>query len=128
MSAGLGPWLLALALALGPAGQWKLEEAGGGLRVPGESVQLSCRGSGFSFGNYYVWWYRQSPRGSFEWVSFIDNSGRGQHNRAAVQDRATASRINSRSEAYLSLRALEPRDSAQYFCAVHTGTGNSVEL
>ncbi|XP_017694871.1 PREDICTED: uncharacterized protein LOC108509802 [Lepidothrix coronata] len=74
MSAGLGPWLLGLALALEPAGlwaQWRLEEAGGGHRAPGDSVLLSCRGSGFNFGLYVVHWYRQAPGGRPEWVSSI---------------------------------------------------------
>ncbi|NXG05835.1 HV01 protein, partial [Sakesphorus luctuosus] len=131
MSAGLGPWLLSLALALGPAGlwaQWRLQEDGGGLQMLGKSVRLSCRGSGFTLGHYNVLWYRQSPRGSFEWVSFINPLGHGQHNRAAVQDRATTFWNNAQSETYLSLQALQPQDSARYFCAIHTGTGNPAEL
>ncbi|XP_074782668.1 Ig heavy chain Mem5-like [Athene noctua] len=122
MAPGLGPWLLALALAAGPAGLWaqmSLLEAGGGLRAPGDSVLLSCRGSGFTFWSYYILWYRQTPDGRLEWVSFISSSsGTAKKYGAAVQGRATVSRDNSRSESSLLLRSLGPRDSARYFCAV----------
>ncbi|NWX55747.1 HV348 protein, partial [Promerops cafer] len=102
--------------------QLRLQEAGGGLRAPGDSVTLSCRGSGFTFKNRYVWWYRQAPGGSLEWVSFI-SSPRGStvDYRAAVKGRAKISRDNSRSEASLSLRPLQAQDSARYFCAVTRG-------
>ncbi|NXL54141.1 HV366 protein, partial [Podilymbus podiceps] len=102
--------------------QLRLEESGGGLRAPGDSVLLSCRGSGFSFSfsNYAVWWYRQTPRGSLEWVSVSWALGKPYYG-TVMQGRATVSRDNSRSESYLSLTALHPRDSASYFCAIRTG-------
>ncbi|CAM9813484.1 unnamed protein product [Bubo scandiacus] len=131
MAPGLGPWLLALALAAGPAGvcaQLRLVEAGGGLRAPGDSVLLSCRGDGFNFGNYYIRWYRQRPGDRLEWVSYISSDSSLIKYGQSVEGRATASRDNSRSESRLSLRALGPRDSARYFCAVRTGTGNPAEL
>uniref|UniRef100_A0A8B9J0I3 Ig-like domain-containing protein n=1 Tax=Amazona collaria TaxID=241587 RepID=A0A8B9J0I3_9PSIT len=49
---------------LAPTGVWaqiRLEETGGGLRAPGDSVLLSCRGYGFNFGTYFILWYRQAP-------------------------------------------------------------------
>ncbi|KFP95079.1 Ig heavy chain V region 3, partial [Haliaeetus albicilla] len=98
--------------------QLRLVEDGGGLRAPGETVSLSCRGSGFSFGLYAVWWYRQAAGGSLEWVSYINHDSSFIRFGQSVQGRATASRDNSRSEFALSLRALHPRDSARYFCAV----------
>ncbi|NXY27135.1 HV03 protein, partial [Atrichornis clamosus] len=102
--------------------QRRLEEAGGGLRAAGDSVTLSCRGSGFTFENHYVRWYRQAPGGSLEWVSLISKPmGSLVKYGAAVEGRATVSRDNSRSEAFLSLQDLRPQDSAHYFCAVHTG-------
>uniref|UniRef100_A0A663DMY5 Ig-like domain-containing protein n=1 Tax=Aquila chrysaetos chrysaetos TaxID=223781 RepID=A0A663DMY5_AQUCH len=113
------------------AGLWaqlRLLEDGGGLRAPGETVRLSCRGSGFSFGGYAIRWYRQAAGGSLEWVSYISGSSGSKEYGAGVQGRATVSRDNSRSESILSLRDLQPRDSARYFCAVHTGTGNPAEL
>ncbi|NXD59617.1 HV349 protein, partial [Corvus moneduloides] len=100
--------------------QLRLQEAGGGLRAAGDSVTLSCRGSGFTFRDYHIYWYRQAPGGSLQWISFI-STGSIEDYGAAVEGRAKISRDDSRSEAYLSLRPLQPQDSARYFCARHTG-------
>ncbi|NWI37358.1 HVM63 protein, partial [Picathartes gymnocephalus] len=102
--------------------QLRLEEAGGGQRAPGDSVTLSCRGSGFTFENYYIYWYRQTHGGRLEWISFISSRrGTTEDYGAAVKGRAKISRDNSRSEAYLSLQPLQAQDSARYFCAVTRG-------
>ncbi|NWW78262.1 HV348 protein, partial [Climacteris rufus] len=99
--------------------QVRLQEAGGGLPKFGESVTLSCRGSGFNFTNEAILWYRQSPRGRLEWVSYISSiEGKNIRYGAAVEGRAEISRDNSRSEASLFLRDLRPKDSARYFCAI----------
>ncbi|NXL68458.1 HV01 protein, partial [Chordeiles acutipennis] len=95
-------------------------ESGGGLRAPGDSVLLSCRAFGLNFGISSVRWYRQVPGGSVEWVSVISSQSTAIQFGSAVDGRATASRDNSRSEASLELRALTPRDSACYFCTIHT--------
>ncbi|NXN38930.1 HVM56 protein, partial [Rhinoptilus africanus] len=97
--------------------QLSLLEAGGGLRAPGGSVHLSCRGSGFNLGGSAVWWYRQTPNGRPEWVSFVSYWGRKKYG-VAMEGRARVSRDNSRSKSSLSLSALQPQDSARYFCAV----------
>uniref|UniRef100_U3JDW6 Ig-like domain-containing protein n=1 Tax=Ficedula albicollis TaxID=59894 RepID=U3JDW6_FICAL len=119
----LGPRSRPARLLRSPsAGLWaqpRLQEAGGGLRAPGDSVTLSCHGSGFTFENHYVRWYRQAHGGRLEWVSYISSgTGRAQGYGAAVEGRATISRDNSRSEAYLSLQSLQAQDSARYFCAI----------
>ncbi|NXX34642.1 HV03 protein, partial [Nicator chloris] len=99
--------------------QRRLEETGGDLRSAGDSVNLTCRGSGFTFRNYYIYWYRQALRGSPEWISLISSpTGTVQDYGAAVKGRAKISRDNSRSEVYLSLHPLQTQDSARYFCAV----------
>uniref|UniRef100_A0A8D0FQV1 Ig-like domain-containing protein n=2 Tax=Strix occidentalis caurina TaxID=311401 RepID=A0A8D0FQV1_STROC len=108
--------------------QLRLLEAGGGLRAPGDSVLLSCRGTGFAFGIHAIRWYRQRPGDRLEWVSLISSDSSLIKYEQSVQGRASVSRDNSRSESSLSLRALGPRDSARYFCAVRTGTGNPAEL
>uniref|UniRef100_A0A8C3NCQ2 Uncharacterized protein n=1 Tax=Geospiza parvula TaxID=87175 RepID=A0A8C3NCQ2_GEOPR len=99
--------------------QPRLQEAGGGQRAPGDSVTLSCRGSGLTFDRYHIFWYRQSHGGSPEWVSFISSpNGSLKNYGTAVKGRAKISRDNSRSDAYLSLRSLQAQDSARYFCAI----------
>ncbi|NXS68394.1 HV03 protein, partial [Pandion haliaetus] len=101
--------------------QLRLVEAGGGLRAPGQSVLLSCRGSGFSLRSSTVWWYRQAASGTLEWVSYKSADSSVIRLGQPVEGRATVSRDNSRSELSLSLRALQPRDSGRYFCAVARG-------
>uniref|UniRef100_A0A8V1A677 Ig-like domain-containing protein n=1 Tax=Gallus gallus TaxID=9031 RepID=A0A8V1A677_CHICK len=110
----------------GVCAQLRLETSGGGVRAPGDSVQFSCRGYGFSFGSYAVLWYRQALGGRLEWLSYIASSN--SRYSPDVEGRATVSRDDSRSVSYLSLRALRPHDSAQYLCAVLTATGNPTEL
>ncbi|NWU87840.1 HVC33 protein, partial [Onychorhynchus coronatus] len=102
--------------------QWRLEEAGGGQRAPGEFVLLSCRGSGFNFGFLTVYWYRQAPGGRPEWVAVISHDSSVTQNGPAMKGRALVSRDNSQSKSSLYLWALHVRDSARYFCAVHTRT------
>ncbi|KFV47504.1 Ig heavy chain V-III region NIE, partial [Tyto alba] len=85
------------------------------------TVLLSCRGSGFDFSSYAVRWYRQAASGTLEWVSYINYMGTTKNYAAAVQGRATVYRDNSQSQSSLSLKALHPRDSARYFCAIPTG-------
>ncbi|NXA16781.1 HV348 protein, partial [Sapayoa aenigma] len=108
--------------------QLRLEEAGGGLRAPGDSVLLSCRESGFTFENHYVRWYRQAPGGEFQWVSWISHYSSQVQFGPAVDGRATVSRDNSRSEASLLLHLLHAADCARYFCSVCTETRDPAEL
>ncbi|NXP59041.1 HV03 protein, partial [Chloropsis cyanopogon] len=98
--------------------QLRLQEAGGGLRAPGDSVNLSCHLSGSTFEGYGIRWYRQAPGGSLEWVSYIHFSGNVKKYGAAVEGRATASRDSPHSLSWLVLGALHPSDSARYFCAI----------
>ncbi|NXK79707.1 HV335 protein, partial [Amazona guildingii] len=91
---------------------------GGGLRALGNSVLFSCRGYGFKFEEYGIWWYRQAPGGRPEWVSYIRFDSSITEFAQSVESRANVSRDNSRSEAYLFLRALQPQDSARYFCVI----------
>ncbi|NXK21291.1 HV03 protein, partial [Arenaria interpres] len=108
--------------------QLGLVEAGGGLRAPGDSVLLSCRGYGFNFENHYVRWYREAPGGKVEWVSWISHYSSNVQFGPAVEGRATVSRDNSMAQASLILHLLHHGDSARYFCAVRTETGNPAEL
>ncbi|NXQ64989.1 HV03 protein, partial [Anthoscopus minutus] len=77
-----------------------------------------CHGSGFPFGSHFIYWYRQAPGGSLEWVSFIGSDPRVLSFDQSVQGRASLSRDNSQSKAFLSLVTLQPGDSARYFCGI----------
>ncbi|NWJ05890.1 HVM16 protein, partial [Crypturellus undulatus] len=98
----------------------QLVETGGGLQASGDAVNLSCHGSGYSFGVFPLRWYWQSPGNRPEWISYISSDSSFVRYMPAVEGRATASRDNPRAEVFLALRALRPQDSARYLCAVIT--------
>uniref|UniRef100_A0A8C3HSF9 Ig-like domain-containing protein n=1 Tax=Chrysemys picta bellii TaxID=8478 RepID=A0A8C3HSF9_CHRPI len=101
----------------GTESQMQLVESGGAVRNEGESIRLSCKGSGFTFSNYDMFWYRQSPGKSPEFVSRIYYDGTGIRYAAWVEGRFTISRDNAKSELYLAMSRLRREDTARYHCA-----------
>lgn len=91
--------------------------------VPGGSLRLSCKASGFNFTEYNMHWVRQAPGEGLEWVAEVSKpSGSKQWYSPKVQGRFTISRDNAQTSAFLEMSSLKPEDTAVYYCARHTVT------
>uniref|UniRef100_A0A671WYF8 Immunoglobulin V-set domain-containing protein n=1 Tax=Sparus aurata TaxID=8175 RepID=A0A671WYF8_SPAAU len=69
------------------------------VKKPGETLSLSCRGSGFTFSCCSMHWIRQPAGKGLEWIG-------------VVEGRIEFTRDNSNSMVYLRLSNLKPEDSA----------------
>ncbi len=86
-------------------------------KKPGETLTLSCRGSGFSFGCCSMHWIRQQAGKPLVWMGRVHSGGSGNDYSESFKSRAEITRDNSKSTVYLKLTGLTAEDSAMYYCA-----------
>ncbi|KAK7801081.1 hypothetical protein U0070_006416, partial [Myodes glareolus] len=95
--------------------QIQLKESGPGLVQPAQTLSLTCTVSGFSLTSYAVYWVRQPPGKSLEWMGAIWSNGSTDYNSALHISRDT-----SKGQVFLKLNSLKTEDTAMYYCTKNT--------
>uniref|UniRef100_UPI00398F3AA7 Ig heavy chain Mem5-like n=1 Tax=Pristiophorus japonicus TaxID=55135 RepID=UPI00398F3AA7 len=86
------------------------------IRIPGSSLRLTCKTSGFDLGGSYMYWIRQNPGQGLEWlVQYYSPSNK--YYAAGIASRFTASKDTSNNIFALDMKNLKSEDTAIYYCA-----------
>nr|7UZ5_H Chain H, M8a-6 Fab heavy chain [Mus musculus] len=106
--------------------QVQLQQPGTELVMPGASVKLSCKTSGYTFTHYWMHWVKQRPGEGLEWIGEIAPSDNYVKYNQKFKGKSTLSVDRSSSTAYMQLSSLTSEDSAVYFCARPDNSGYPV--
>nr|ALT10388.1 anti-HIV single chain Fv antibody [synthetic construct] len=96
------------------------------VKKPGESLKISCKGSGYSFTSYWIGWVRQMPGKGLEWMGIIYPGDSDTRYSPSFQGQVTISADKSISTAYLQWSSLKASDTAMYYCARQGGNDYSL--
>nr|7MEP_H Chain H, Rh.33172 mAb.1 Heavy chain [Macaca mulatta] len=97
--------------------QVQLVQSGAEVKMPGTSVKLSCKTSGYTFTSYNINWVRQAPGQALEWMGWINPNNGTTDYAQKFQGRVTMTRDTSTTTAYMQLNSLRSEDTAVYYCA-----------
>ncbi|EDL89052.1 rCG21059, partial [Rattus norvegicus] len=111
--------LFLMAVATGVNSEVQLQQSGPELQRPGASVKLSCKASGYTFTEYYMYWVKQRPKQGLELIGRIDPEDGSTDYVEKFKNKATLTADTSSNTAYMQLSSLTSEDTATYFCARH---------
>uniref|UniRef100_UPI0021B84E5C Immunoglobulin heavy chain variable region n=1 Tax=Homo sapiens TaxID=9606 RepID=UPI0021B84E5C len=101
--------------------QVQLQQWGGGLLKPSQTLSLTCAVYRWTFNDHYWSWVRQSPGKGLEWIGEISWGGATNYN-PSLKSRVTMSVDTSMSHVSLKMTSVTAADTGVYYC-VRVGPG-----
>uniref|UniRef100_UPI003F77861B 4F11 Heavy Chain n=1 Tax=Homo sapiens TaxID=9606 RepID=UPI003F77861B len=95
----------------------QLVQSGAEVKKPGDSLKISCKGSGYKFATYWIGWVRQMPGKGLEWMGVIYPDDSDTRYSPSFQGQVSISVDKSITTAYLQWSSLKASDTAIYYCA-----------